>query len=199
MRSLSLALLPLLLAGAVEAQQSTLGPADGRNLPAIDLERVKDGQIAPDFTLEKYGGGTLTLSQFRAQKNVVLVFYRGYWCPFCIQQLKDLRALLEPDLKGGTELLVVSIDGPQETRMAVSRVAEDGREPDFTFLSDPASEVIGRYGILNPSGSRRGIPHPAVYVIDRSGVIRWSFVETDYKVRPDNASIQQALRAIPGL
>jgi len=48
-------------------------------LAATDLNRVNVGQPAPDFTLENYDGNKITLSEFRGQKNVVLVFYRGHW------------------------------------------------------------------------------------------------------------------------
>jgi cytochrome oxidase Cu insertion factor (SCO1/SenC/PrrC family) len=56
-----------------------LGPRDGANLPATDLERVKVGQAAPDFALEEMTGKRISLSDFRGKKNVVLVFYRGHW------------------------------------------------------------------------------------------------------------------------
>jgi peroxiredoxin len=193
------AVLPLLIAGAAGAQQGArTGPADGADLPATEIGRVAVGTSAPDFTLARNGGGTVTLSQFRGLKNVVLVFYRGYWCPFCIKQLSELRTLLDDDLRKDTELLVVAIDGENETRQTVGRIARDGVEPDFTFLSDPDHRVIDRYGILNPEGSRRGIPHPATYVIDRDGIVRWRFVEVDYKVRPSNAAILEALAGVRG-
>ena len=56
-----------------------LGPKDGTNLPPTDLERVKVGQPAPDFTLEDVNEKNISLSDFRGKKSVVLVFYRGYW------------------------------------------------------------------------------------------------------------------------
>jgi cytochrome oxidase Cu insertion factor (SCO1/SenC/PrrC family) len=56
-----------------------LGPKDGTDLRPTDLQRVKVGQPAPDFTLEDVEGKSITLSDFRGKKNVVLVFYRGYW------------------------------------------------------------------------------------------------------------------------
>jgi len=56
-----------------------LGPHDGHDLPAVDLERVSVGDTAPDFTLESFQSGVITLSNFRSQKNVLLVFYRGHW------------------------------------------------------------------------------------------------------------------------
>ena len=46
---------------------------------ATDLNRVVEGVSAPDFTLESKDSGQITLSSYRDSKNVVLVFYRGYW------------------------------------------------------------------------------------------------------------------------
>ena len=66
-------------AAAQEAEVITLGPRDGHDLPATDLERVAVGTPAPDFSLETITGDTLTLSEFRGEKDVVLVFYRGHW------------------------------------------------------------------------------------------------------------------------
>ena len=60
-------------------QQAQLGPADGRDLPGVDLDRVQVGDTAPDFSLESYGGDVVTLSDFRGSHDVLLVFYRGHW------------------------------------------------------------------------------------------------------------------------
>jgi peroxiredoxin Q/BCP len=48
-------------------------------LAPTDLNRIKTGQPAPDFTLASSDGKAITLSDFRGKKSVVLVFYRGYW------------------------------------------------------------------------------------------------------------------------
>jgi cytochrome oxidase Cu insertion factor (SCO1/SenC/PrrC family) len=56
-----------------------LGPKDGPNSPATEIDRVKVGRPAPDFSLEDVDGRTVTLSDFRGKKSVVLTFYRGYW------------------------------------------------------------------------------------------------------------------------
>ncbi len=55
-----------------------LGPKDGAN-PPTDLDRVREGQSAPDFILEDIDGKKVSLSDFRGKKSVVLVFYRGQW------------------------------------------------------------------------------------------------------------------------
>ena len=56
-----------------------LGPVDGFDLAPTEIERVAVGTVAPDFSLETMNNDTLTLSDFRGSKNVVLVFYRGHW------------------------------------------------------------------------------------------------------------------------
>ena len=82
--------------------------------------------------------------------------------------------------------------------MMLERVAEqDGRSVDYPLLSDPAASVVGRYGLLNQENRRdRPIPHPTVYVIDMDGVVRWHMTEVNYKVRPTNEDILQALEAL---
>jgi peroxiredoxin len=81
--------------------------------------------------------------------------------------------------------------------MMRQRVAEEqgSPPPDFMFLSDPGHRVIDRYGLLNPD-SRRGIPHPTTFVLDRDGVVRWKFIEIDYRVRPTNEMVLEALQEV---
>ena len=92
----------------------------------------------------------------------------------------------------------MSVDGREEQRMMIERVAaEDGREIEYTLLSDPDHRVIDRYGLLNEGAlPDRTIPHPTTYVIDRDGVVRWKMTETDYRVRPENEDILRALEAL---
>ena len=79
MRVTLFALLIFLTALIGTSARAQLGPKDGGELRATELERVKLGQAAPDFTLEDVDGKSITLSEFRGKKSVVLVFYRGYW------------------------------------------------------------------------------------------------------------------------
>ena len=112
----------------------------------------------------------------------------------------ELNGLLTDEQRADTEILAVSIDAPEMLDMMVDRIIADGGldpadAPDFSFLSDPGHRVIGRYGILNPD-DERGIPHPTTLVLDREGVVRWKFIETNYRVRPTNDMILEALAAI---
>lgn len=69
----------LFVLAAVSPALAQLGPKDGGGLPPLDLDRVKVGDPAPDFTLEDMTGRRISLSDFRGKKKVVLVFYRGHW------------------------------------------------------------------------------------------------------------------------
>ncbi len=74
---------------------------------------------------------------------------------------------------------------------------QDGVVLDFPLLSDPGHRVIDRYGLFNindPKG--REITHPATFVIDTAGVVRWRVVEVNYKLRPTNENILSVLEAV---
>ena len=87
------------------------------------------------------------------------------------------------------------MDERAELQMMIDRVAaDDGMLLEFPLLSDPDNAVIDRYGLFNPDDSqRRSIPHPATFVIDKQGVVRWKFIEIDYRIRPTNEDVLAAL------
>ena len=80
----------------------------------------------------------------------------------------------------------------------VERVTQEGgAPPGFPLLADPGLAVINRYGVFNPQPfNGRQVPHPAVYVIDRSGEVTWRFLTTDARSRAENADILKALAVL---
>lgn len=70
---------PVAVVIMISMRPQELGPKDGEDLPRTELDRVKVGDLAPDFSLLSYSGDVITLSDYRDNKNVVLVFYRGHW------------------------------------------------------------------------------------------------------------------------
>ena len=80
----------------------------------------------------------------------------------------------------------------------VERVTKEaGAPPGFPLLADVDHKVIDRYGILNPEPFNGIIvPHPAVYVIDRSGKVTWKFQNTDARIRAENDDILNALQQL---
>lgn len=108
----------------------------------------------------------------------------------------ELKSLLSEQDHQTTQLLAVSIDPHEKSQQLIAHLAkEGGGKVDFPLLEDQDHKVINRYGLLNPKG--KGWPHPATYVIDRQGVVHWKFIEIDYKIRPSNTAILEALKAIP--
>ena len=103
--------------------------------------------------------------------------------------------MLTDEQEQTTRIIALSVDTPEDLQRMVDRIsAEDGLVPGFPFLTDPDHRVIDRYGLFNPDDPRgRQIAHPATYVIDREGVVRWKFVEVDYRVRPGNEEILAVL------
>lgn len=185
----------------VSLAQASLSQSYTRDATVDDVKRiepVRNGEEAPDFTLEDLQGNTVTLSEARGKTATVVVFYRGYWCPFCARQLAELRSLA----KGNEQirLLAISVDDHETTKKFIEKISSDGNgSVNFTMLSDPDHKVIDRYGLHDPAydGTKfDGIPHPAVYVINKAGRVAWSKVESDYKVRPSNADILAALESL---
>jgi len=102
---------------------------------------------------------------------------------------------LTKEEKEKIQILAVSIDTHDESKMFVQKLQERfPGEFDFPLLEDKNHKVIDRYGIFNPDG--KGWPHPATYVIDKQGLVRWKYIEVDYRKRPSNEQILQALRKL---
>ena len=97
-----------------------------------------------------------------------------------------------------TQILAVSVDTVEAQQMMIDRISkEDGIIPDYPLLSDPDHAVIDRYGLYNPEESRRRpVPHPTTLVIDMDGMVRWKFVEINYRSRPEIADILAAVAAL---
>lgn len=99
---------------------------------------------------------------------------------------------------GTVRILAISPDPPDKMKSLAERVAAKTGAPldGVILLSDADHRVIDAYGLLNEAAAarQRYLPHPATYVIDAKGIVRWRFVEKDYKVRPANDAVIEALQ-----
>jgi peroxiredoxin len=97
--------------------------------------------------------------------------------------------------KERVQILAVSVDNHEDSKKLAQMLGKrfEG-EFDFPLLEDKDHNVINRYGIFNPDG--KGWPHPTTLVIDPQGVVRWKFIEVDYKKRASNEQIRQQLAKI---
>ncbi len=112
--------------------------------------------------------------------------------------MAELRTLLKAEEQ--VRLYAISVDNHEQSTQLAVKIAADGKGAvAFPLLSDPDHRTIDAYGLRNPKydgQEQEGIPHPAVYVIDKAGRIAWARVEEDYKLRPTNKDIRAALSAL---
>jgi peroxiredoxin len=98
------------------------------------------------------------------------------------------------------KLYAISVDPPNVSKDFAAKIASDGKgEVNFALLSDPEHKIIDAYGLRDPAYEGQkvyGIPHPAVYVIDKTGKVAWAKIESNYRERPTNEEIRVALGAL---
>jgi len=112
--------------------------------------------------------------------------------------LAGLRTFLKQD--ENVKLIAISVDRPDVSKNFAEKIASDGKgRVNFPILSDPDHKIIDAYGLRDPAYEGQkvyGIPHPAVYVIDKQGKVVWAKIESDYKQRPTNEEIRAALDSL---
>ena len=136
----------------------------------------KIGDKAPQFALPSATGSTIALKDYVGKSKVVLVFYRGDWCPFCRKQLSGFAANYDKYKAAGAEVLAISVDSPEKNKKLSEKL-----NLAFPVLSDDGHKVIDLYSILDASGK---ISKAAVFILDKKGVVRWQYIADDYKIRP---------------
>ncbi|WP_326672284.1 peroxiredoxin-like family protein [Streptomyces canus] len=169
------------------------------------------GAQALRFTLPSATGQSLALDDLLTDGPVVLTFYRGAWCPYCNLALRSLQQHHEAITARGARLVAVSPQIPDE-----SLTLTEKHDLAFDVLSDIGSDTAKQYGLAFDlpddlatvydklgfdlqrvnGGHPRTLPLPATYVINRDGVIRWAFVNTDYTTRAEPADLLDALAAL---
>jgi peroxiredoxin len=147
------------------------------------------GAEAPDFELPDQYGAKVRLSGFRGRKNVVLVFYPHAFTPTCtgeICAMRDEGASLAGD---DVEVLAVSVDPS-----AALKVFGEQNGVEYSLLSDfwPHGEVAKAYGVFFEA---RGFATRGTFVIDKSGVVRWSVVNGPGEAR-DPLEYEKALASL---
>lgn len=169
---------------------------------------LKVGDSIPDVTLRDESSKEVALRQMAAEKPTVLIFYRGGWCPFCSRHLQSLATIQDDIAKAGAQLVAISMDSP-----AKLKTTPDRDKLPYRLLSDSQAKAAKAFGIaftvddetINTykkygidlevtSGEKHHmLPHPAVYIADKAGRIRFAHVNTDYKVRLEPAKVLEAL------
>lgn len=180
---LALLVLVPVLAGAVFYVHSV------RSLtPPVPLT-IAAGDPFPDVTLPTSTGVEFSSADLRGRSAALYVFYRGDWCPFCRTELGALNGYYAPIRAGGVELFAVSVDPPEASERLRARLGVP-----FTFLSDEDGRLLDRLGIRHRGGhDGRDIAYPAQVLVDRDGVVRWTFRADSYRQRADPEDVMGAI------
>ena len=123
---------------------------------------------APDFRLNDASGNAVTLSQFRG-KPVVLIFYLGFGCVHCVEQLRAFKPLAAEYEKAGISLLAISTDSLADVQQSLATAGETGKYP-FPILSDHKLDFFKAYRAYDDFESK---PLHATLLVDRAGQVRW--------------------------
>jgi peroxiredoxin len=152
------------------------------------LKPLPPGTPAPDFTLHSTPDQTVSLSEFRGWP-VILAFYPADWSPVCGDELSLFQELLPEFQRYGAELIGISVDGIW-SHLAFAK----DRHLHFPLLSDfePKGQVSRQYGVYQEDVGESG---RALFVIDKDGVISWSYVSPT-GVNPGADGILRALEAL---
>ncbi|MGH9512605.1 MAG: redoxin domain-containing protein [Terriglobales bacterium] len=148
-------------------------------------ELLAPGTEAPDFSLHVTPDQTISLRELRG-KPVILAFYPADWSPVCGDQMQLYNEVLAEFQKFGAELLGVSVDGAW-----CHRAFAEARNLHFPLLADfePKGAVARMYGAYR---TEDGFSERALFVIDKSGTIAWSY-RSPVAVNPGADGILQAL------
>lgn len=168
------------------------------------------GDKAPHFTLTNAVGEEISLENELKKGPVVLVWYRGGWCPYCNINLHYLQEELPNFNAQGANLLALSPELPDQSINTAEK-----NELDFQVLSDVGNEVAREYGVVfkltdevaqrynesfglnNHNGDESNeLPLAATYIINTDGTISYAFLDVDYRNRAEPSEITEFLKSM---
>ncbi len=160
------------------------------------------GSKAPDFTGKDQNGKTVRLKEKLKQGPVVLVFYRGYWCPNCSRELKSLQDSLTQLASKKATVIAVS----PETNEGVAKSVKNAKAT-YSFISDAGLKILKLYDVAftitpdmdeihkkynidvegNNGANGKILPRPATYIINSDGTITYKYFNTKPYSDPKSA------------
>ena len=162
------------------------------------------GTKAPVFELKDPGGKAVSSPDLLSQGPLVICFFRGRWCPFCVGQLEAMNQIQPQIEQAGASLVAIS---PQTVQQ--SFFMADQHKLRFPLLSDTGNKVARQFGLVYRAPEdqqaiyRRAfinlpfangddsweLPIPATFVLDRDGTLLYASASEDYTERPEPAQI----------
>jgi peroxiredoxin len=178
---------------------------------AIVRSALAVGSLALPFELQDHNGVNVCSTEVLRKTSMVICFFRGRWCPFCVGQLEAMNLLLPQIHEAGATLFGVS---PQTVQQSFFMV--DQHKLRFPLLSDRNNETARNFGLVyrvpdyQQSVYRRSfvnLPHlngddswelpiPATYIVGRDGIVRYASVNPDYSERPEPVDILENLLSL---
>jgi len=166
------------------------------------------GAKAPAFELKDHNGEPVSFTELLARRRLVICFFRGRWCPFCVGQLEAMNLILPQIAQSGASLVAIS---PQ--RVQQSFFMADQHKLRFPLLSDAGNQVARQFGLVyrvpdyQQAVYRRAfinlpfangdesweLPIPATYILSRDGTALYASANADYTERPEPADILKSL------
>jgi peroxiredoxin len=166
---------------------------------------LKVNNKAPDFSAKDQNGKMIFLKDELKRGKVVLIFYRGQWCPYCNKELKNMEDSLSLITSKGATVVAVTPELPENISKTI-----DKTKATYSILSDDNLKIMKAYNVaysvdsitmkmykgygidfMQANGSNgANLPVPAVYIIDTSGNITYRYFDVDYRKR---MSIQEIL------
>ncbi len=181
------------------------GHADVPIAASADLiEPLGKGDRAPRFIVETVDGEAFDFNPKNLERPVVLLTFRGGWCPFCNMYLSEMRHTIPEIRELGVDVLFLSGDRSELLYDSLKQETQDDiADLDYTILSDADAQAAIALGIAfrvsqgtidgrkarnqDIDGSamlKHGVlPVPAVFAIDKQGEIQFAYTNADYKVR----------------
>lgn len=164
---------------------------------AEQVQPLFPGMAAPEFTVRDAEGTEFKYAA-KSDKPIVLTFFRGGWCPYCNLYLSELRLAEKQLVKMGFDVWFISIDKPEYLLASL-----DDPDIGYTLYSDSSLQASRAFGIAfqvddklaekyltynidleKASGENHHVlPAPATFIIGTDGVINFTYVNPDYKVR----------------
>lgn len=183
-------------------------------LSGIEERMLRVGATAPEFTLPDFSGRTVRSADLLALGPLVINFFRGRWCPYCVTELEAWRDLYPALRERGA--LVVGIS-PQTQRQSDFTAGQHGIP--FPLLADARCAVAEAYGVawsvppylrnyyrsillnipfINGDESWK-LPMPATYVVSAEGTVLYAEAHADFRVRPEPEEVLRSLTAVARL
>ncbi len=146
------------------------------------------GQKAKPFAIKDAQGRLVDLANEIGRKPIVLVFYRGQWCPLCRGQFRELKAKAVELKAAGAVVYGIS----NEPAAELKKLPEgEGLSEPFVFLSDSEGKAMALYTRMNGQGNAFV---PGTFVIGKDGMYKLADRNEDYRKRPSADAVLAAVK-----